>query len=410
LGCNCTKPKNIISSIGFWQKAVCDKMEDESILYYKKALNLIKTAETVDQFREISGFAEISPPDDEVCMVVFGFGNLGESVVVQALKMGHYLGGTKIRIIVVDENAGTKGVIFNDRYKHAKDISDASVEFVDLDLDESGFFDSKRLWKDIRARPDIIYMCLDEDSMNISAAFHMNNIPAALAKPTIISISKDEGFALTLRSRVNTLLKTNKVHMYPSIQAACTKEIVLAERLDSIARAIHELSYLEREERAEGYKRSMKRGPKGSKEYKDLLEKYEQIKKNKSHVSWDKLNESYKDSNRQQAEHIEIKLRTLGYEMATDEDLKALKGKYTIVKTITDPNDKLAKMEHFRWNAERFMGGWKYGKTKTDITSPYLVSWEELTEEIRQYDRDAVLRIPKILSKARPRYYIIKRK
>jgi hypothetical protein len=55
------------------------------------------------------------------------------------------------------------------------------------------------------------------------------------------------------------------------------------------------------------------------------------------------------------------------------------------------------------------LGGWMLGKVKGELVSPYLVDWDALTEEKTQNERDAVLRIPKILSQARPRYVIVKR-
>jgi hypothetical protein len=67
-------------------------------------------------------------------------------------------------------------------------------------------------------------------------------------------------------------------------------------------------------------------------------------------------------------------------------------------------------MEHYRWNAERFMAGWKRGTLKGELVSPYLVDWDALTEEKTQNERDAVLRIPKILSQARPRYVIVRKR
>ena len=47
-------------------------------------------------------------------------------------------------------------------------------------------------------------------------------------------------------------------------------------------------------------------------------------------------------------------------------------------------------MEHDRWNDERRKAGWKLGAKKdTDNKiTPYLVSWDELAEDIREYDRN----------------------
>ena len=353
-------------------------------------------------------YANISPPDDEVCLWVVGFGDLGESVTVQAVKMAHYADGTRTRIVVVDEKAGAKRDIFLDRFPELSSITDVTVEFVDAQMDESGFLDTKKLWQRVKVPPDIVYMCLDEDSKNITAAYHLTRIPEVLDKPMVVNISKGEVFALTLQ-RGGEGLEGN-VHMFPFIRVACTKELILQERLDSVAKAIHDSSYRERSERAQGYAKQMKALPKGSAGYAELRSKYEQMTKSESFKPWVMLDEAYKDSNRQQAEHIDIKLRAAGLRMVRQDQLASLGKGQTVVNRFEDRQDRLAKMEHNRWNAERFMSGWRYAKERTGSTSPYLVGWDQLTQEIRQYDRDAVDRIPKILASTTPKYVIVREK
>ena len=52
-------------------------------------------------------------------------------------------------------------------------------------------------------------------------------------------------------------------------------------------------------------------------------------------------------------------------------------------------------MEHARWNAERWLAGWRLGKKDLiKKTSPWLLPWEELPDEIKEFDRQAVREIP----------------
>lgn len=63
-------------------------------------------------------------------------------------------------------------------------------------------------------------------------------------------------------------------------------------------------------------------------------------------------------------------------------------------KKFHDPLDELsvlllAEMEHDRWNADRLRNGWAYAPGEKNIdkkTSPYIVPWEDLSEEIRELD------------------------
>jgi len=111
--------------------------------------------------------------------------------------------------------------------------------------------------------------------------------------------------------------------------------------------------------------------------------------------SWDGLPDVLKESNRDQARDIEQKLRSIGYavEKAAGEAVES-------VNLSDDEIETLARMEHGRWNVERLASGWRLGERK-DIArriSPHLVAWSELPESIRDYDREAVRRIPELLA------------
>ncbi|TAK15575.1 MAG: hypothetical protein EPO35_06995 [Acidobacteria bacterium] len=104
--------------------------------------------------------------------------------------------------------------------------------------------------------------------------------------------------------------------------------------------------------------------------------------------------EDYKESNRQQIDHLPIKLRAVDCEIAEAGDPRPAQ------PWSGDEIEVLAKMEHRRWMAERRMAGWQHAPGKKDEarrTSPHLVEWERLAEEIRDYDRSAVRAIPGIV-------------
>ena len=69
-----------------------------------------------------------------------------------------------------------------------------------------------------------------------------------------------------------------------------------------------------------------------------------------------------------------------------------------------DQIELLAELEHERWVAERKEDGWKYGSSRDpeNKISPYLIPWSDpnLTEEVKDWDRNAVKKIPELLEKA----------
>lgn len=62
----------------------------------------------------------------------------------------------------------------------------------------------------------------------------------------------------------------------------------------------------------------------------------------------------------------------------------------------------MAELEHGRWNVERHRNGWRFSRARDDARKLHdsLVPWENLPEDIRQYDRNAVRAFPDILAAA----------
>ena len=111
---------------------------------------------------------------------------------------------------------------------------------------------------------------------------------------------------------------------------------------------------------------------------------------------WAKLGERYRESNRQQADHIPIKLRAIGCRAVAETVVAPAVAAFDL-----EAVELLARMEHDRWNAEKWLSGWTAApgdkeKDEERRTSPSMVSWEELGDGIRQYDRDAVKLIPEL--------------
>ena len=97
-----------------------------------------------------------------------------------------------------------------------------------------------------------------------------------------------------------------------------------------------------------------------------------------------------KTSNRYQAYHTNIKLGYLGYIADISSKSDKLRIDYSKLQL-----DVLAQMEKRRWNAERLLNGWAYGKIRNDDLKihPDLVPWQALDDVAKQKDRDTVSNI-----------------
>jgi len=110
---------------------------------------------------------------------------------------------------------------------------------------------------------------------------------------------------------------------------------------------------------------------------------------------WFDLPENLKESNRQQFLHNFIKIFSEDYlirERKPDE--------IKIIKFSKAEVERMAEMEHGRWNFERVLDGWQYGTIK-DVDkkiNPSIVPWKELPEKVKNWDRNAIKKIPEVLA------------
>ena len=107
---------------------------------------------------------------------------------------------------------------------------------------------------------------------------------------------------------------------------------------------------------------------------------------------WDSLDETLRHSNRAQADDIARKMHLIGCEVVpADSPLPDNFEGFTQAEI-----ELLAEEEHGRWNTERLLSGWRRGAERSveRQTNPSLVSWEQLSENAREWDRQAVRSIP----------------
>lgn len=124
-------------------------------------------------------------------------------------------------------------------------------------------------------------------------------------------------------------------------------------------------------------------------------------------VPWDELPEPVKESNRSQADNIGLKLKAVGCCLVPLADWDA-----ELFKFIPEEVELMAEMEHERWSSERKRAGWTYKEGPKNIkkkTSPYLVPWNELSEDIKELDRNSVRALPSLLAKADFQIYRLKK-
>jgi len=112
---------------------------------------------------------------------------------------------------------------------------------------------------------------------------------------------------------------------------------------------------------------------------------------------WPELAETFKKANFEQAAYSVDILAAAGFGVRKPD------GALRIFTDFTEEEvERMAEMEHGRWNVERLHDGWRYGKNRDDACKIHdcLVPWHDLPEGIKPYDRKSVRKFPEILAKA----------
>jgi len=109
---------------------------------------------------------------------------------------------------------------------------------------------------------------------------------------------------------------------------------------------------------------------------------------------WEQLDEDQRQLSRSSADHIAVKLATIGCTIVPASPAAP------IIPFADSELEQLAELEHERWCHERLRQGWRQGPVRdyTTKTHPDLIPWSALAEDRRQVDRDHVQAIPELLA------------
>jgi hypothetical protein len=213
-----------------------------------------------------------------------------------------------------------------------------------------------------------VYVCLDDESRGLTAALSLAQRLRGRAIRVVVRVARTDGLPELIRAH-------DELRAFSLLEHTCRAELLGgATRNEIVARAIHE----------EYVRKQAKDG--------------QTPETNPSMVEWEKLPENLRESNRRQADHIPIKLE------AIDCAIAPLSGwRLSPLELTADEVERLARVEHDRWRAERMLDGWKYAPGPKDLarkTTPWLVPWEAMPDEQRDYDRNTVRNLPRFLAQA----------
>jgi TrkA family protein/RyR domain-containing protein len=301
-----------------------------------------------------------------VHLCVVGFGQMGESVALQAARLTHLANGSRLRVTIVDRKAEERRQRFLGRCPGFTEVADLDV--LEGDVEYAEVLSRLEAWGQDPHRLLDIVVCFDDDHRGLACGLTLVERLRGRQVPVRVRMSHEAGMSALVHGSGEGRWN-GRISVFGMIDRLCNRESILGETLDLLARTAH-TDYLRRK-LAEG----------------EVLGARPSLKE------WPELDEFFRESNRQQADHIPVKLRAVG--CRTEPAPSGTEGFAFTPEEV----ELLARMEHDRWCARYLLDGWRKGP-RDDMarTHPCLVPWADLEETYRDNDRAAIRQIPELLA------------
>ena len=314
------------------------------------------------------------PPDvaasvlgqQQVHIALYGFGLLAEQILAEAVRVCHFLNDSQLRFTLLDEKAPEKlaalvrlhpGI---DALCTIECIADFDPQAPSHDALSDQFLQSVTQH----------VLCLHDDERNLELALALRATlleRAASNAPIMVRMQHSSGLARLLESRPGEPEIPDGLFPFGMLDEVLDADNILSDRLDALARAIHD-DYVMRRREAEADQAMYA-----------------------SFASWAEISEPDRKSNRLQADHLAAKLRAI--RCRYDE------GAPNGFAFTREETEALARMEHERWRANKIFAGWRQGDKRIEGAriNPFNVPWKDLDPGEKRANVEAVARLPAIL-------------
>lgn len=351
-----------------------------------------------------------TPEANTACVIIIGFGNLGKQIALTCLRQGHFEEGKLLKIKVLCSDSITQEADFAKEYPFIK-VQDQDpdnlkvikehiwhnsiIEFFELPKSDAELLSSKsEILKEISPQHIVsLYACLEN---GLESASYLTSLLPVLDYQSQKKNCNLQAFCfynfpdkkeeIVVEAKFNELAPNIPVYCFGNFIDECSVSSIRNLALDALPKQI-----------ALGYAQI----------YGNAEQTAEQV--------WRNCSEQDKESNRQAADHLWVKVRTIWHAIDWKYD------KTTFVPLIPDTEYKkyveiLSKIEHRRWcadillkgfrplqdepNATELEGYWHKGGKK--VLKPQklhldLKPFDKLSPHEQQKDENQIRKIPEFL-------------
>jgi len=303
-------------------------------------------------------------------ILVIGMGRMGESVIVRTAKeWKNTKNDSKIKISCISRDAEEKDEYLKWKYYPSLEKY-CDLKSIPLDLGDLKFKKGDFIGPLMERGPvNIVYICIDNASAGLTAALTLAQFPE-FKECKIVVRSTYCGSAVEILRELKKSDSFSNIVQFPIVDDDCSLAYICGGLREMMARASHE-NYI-KHRKSEG----------------------KTMEDDRAMKPWEDLADDFRESSLDQIDHMYTKLRHYNLRIETRKDWDESSFQFS-----PDQIEELAKLEHERWCRERREKGWIYGKemNKESRISKWLIPYEQLPEDMKEYDRDPVRRIPKYL-------------
>jgi TrkA-N domain/RyR domain len=218
-----------------------------------------------------------------------------------------------------------------------------------------------------------VYVCLEQEAKAIATGLEVRRAFPDSRVPVVVCLMEESGLAELLQVRRTDCPGHHAIRVFGLLEQTCNPDLLPGGTHEILARCFHER-----------YRQTQ-------------LANGATVEKNAALKPWDQLAAEFQESSRRQADHIGVKLAANSCRIALLTDWNAESFQFSEQEV-----EILARMEHERWMAERFLEGWHYGETRDDAArvNPNLVAWNDVSLATKAYNREAMKDLPRDLAEA----------
>jgi hypothetical protein len=302
--------------------------------------------------------------------MVVGLGQFGRSMVVaMGLQWAHQNPGRRLPLTLVDANVHGRWAELALRHPGLPEICDPRLIEVDLtDPSEDGIGQLQETLLD--EPPTWVAIVVDGEPLALANAVFLHHRLPRGEVPIVVRMGSAAGLGTLLDPVSGSEQAFPGVSVFPFLDRSCTVDAVEGGIREQLAEAVHE-------------------------EY--LATVADRVAAGSLARPWQELGDEQRELSRRRVDGILGDLASVGC------DLVPLRRWGGAEPPFTDGEvAQLAAREHARWYDDRVASGWTYGAVRDDVAkkNPLLVPWEELTDDARAANVDAVRGLPGMLARA----------